>query len=171
MRPSRPDPRAHHGQYPDFQAPETGFSFMNPFLRLSGIISQGCCQHCLRRGSGNYWSSHEIRKNRCAAFIGTSRVADVLKNNIRSRIVCVASLASKPRMPALFAGCGPAQCGEGMCAGALSYNGQRCTALKMLFVQAEIADAFIAKSPPPSMNSRGECPGMKGFDYTSAGTG
>ena len=29
-------------------------------------------------------------------------------------------------------------------AGSLSYNGQRCTALKLLFVHESIADAFLA---------------------------
>ena len=48
--------------------------------------------------------------------------------------------------------------------GALSYNGQRCTAIKILFVHEDIIDAFITKfCNGYSINSREGCPGMPGF--------
>ena len=50
--------------------------------------------------------------------------------------------------------------------GALSFNGQRCTALKMLFVHEDIADAFITKFSDAVSNLKGGMPWDAGARIT-----
>ena len=45
--------------------------------------------------------------------------------------------------------------------GALSFNGQRCTALKMLIVHRSIVDRFCSASPRNSASSRSACRGRR----------
>ena len=45
--------------------------------------------------------------------------------------------------------------------GALSFNGQRCTGLKLTFVHDSIVDAFLEKLSQRSMRCRLACPGTK----------
>lgn len=80
------------------------------------------------------------------AFIGSSRVADILKRQHPKphRLRCVLGLEAKNAGIVLK----DADIDHAVkeCAlGSLSYNGQRCTALKILFVHEEIVDAFITK--------------------------
>lgn len=80
------------------------------------------------------------------AFIGTSRVADILKKQHPKphRLRCVLGLEAKNAGIVLEDADLDLAVRE--CAlGSLSYNGQRCTALKILFVHEEIAEAFIAR--------------------------
>jgi glyceraldehyde-3-phosphate dehydrogenase (NADP+) len=80
------------------------------------------------------------------AFIGTSRVADILKHQHPRphRLRCVLGLDAKnPAIVLPDADLGNA---VGECLlGSLSFNGQRCTALKILFVHAAVADEFVAR--------------------------
>ena len=50
--------------------------------------------------------------------------------------------------------------------GALSYNGQRCTALKMLFIHEEIVDAFITKFSDAVSKLKGGMPWEAGVRIT-----
>jgi glyceraldehyde-3-phosphate dehydrogenase (NADP+) len=50
--------------------------------------------------------------------------------------------------------------------GTLSFNGQRCTALKMLFVHRDIADAFIAKFSDAVNRLKGGMPWEAGVQIT-----
>jgi glyceraldehyde-3-phosphate dehydrogenase (NADP+) len=79
------------------------------------------------------------------AFIGSSRVADLLKRQHPRphRLRCVLGLEAKNAaiiLPDADLELTLAEC----LLGALSYNGQRCTALKILFVHREIAEEFVA---------------------------
>lgn len=80
------------------------------------------------------------------AFIGSSRVADVLKkqhpkpHNLR----CILGLEAK-NAAIVLKDTDLDHAVKECVLGALSFNGQRCTALKMLFVQRDIVDAFITK--------------------------
>jgi len=80
------------------------------------------------------------------AFIGSSRVADILKHQHPKphRLRSVLGLEAKNAAIILKDADLDATVKECVL-GSLSYNGQRCTALKMLFVHKEIADAFMAK--------------------------
>ena len=78
------------------------------------------------------------------AFIGSSRVADILRQQHPKphRLRCVLGLEAKN--PAIILPDADLENAVKECMlGALSFNGQRCTALKMLFVHSDIADDFV----------------------------
>jgi glyceraldehyde-3-phosphate dehydrogenase (NADP+) len=80
------------------------------------------------------------------AFIGTSRVADILKHQHPKphRLRCVLGLEAKNA--AIVLKDADIDNAVNECTlGSLSFNGQRCTAIKMIFVHADIADAFLSK--------------------------
>jgi glyceraldehyde-3-phosphate dehydrogenase (NADP+) len=80
----------------------------------------------------------------CLAFIGTARVADTLKKQHPSphRLRCVLGLDAKN--PAIVLADADLELALNECLlGALSFNGQRCTALKILFVHEEICAPFL----------------------------
>lgn len=82
----------------------------------------------------------------CLAFIGSSRVADVLKHQHPQphRLRSVLGLGAKNAaivLPDADLDTAVREC----VSGSLSFNGQRCTAIKMIFVHASIADAFLAR--------------------------
>ena len=78
------------------------------------------------------------------AFIGSSRVADILKHQHPQphRMRCILGLDAKN--PALILPDADLNAAVKECVtGSLSFNGQRCTALKILFVHESIAPAFL----------------------------
>ena len=80
------------------------------------------------------------------AFIGTSHVGDILKKQHPKphRLRCVLGLEAKNPgfiLPNADLDLTVKEC----ILGTLSYNGQRCTALKMLFVHKSIAEPFLDK--------------------------
>ena len=80
------------------------------------------------------------------AFIGTSRVANLLKRQHPrpNRLRCILGLEAKN--PAVVLPDADLDVAVRECvAGALSFNGQRCTALKLHFVHRSIADDFVAR--------------------------
>jgi glyceraldehyde-3-phosphate dehydrogenase (NADP+) len=80
------------------------------------------------------------------AFIGSSRVADVLKQQHPKphRLRCVLGLEAK-NAGIVLQDADMENAVQECLLGALSYNGQRCTALKIIFVHEAIADTFIKK--------------------------
>jgi len=78
------------------------------------------------------------------AFIGSSRVADILKKDHPNphRLRCVFGLEAKNAAVILPDADLDLTIKESI-TGALSYNGQRCTALKMIFVHKKIADTYL----------------------------
>jgi glyceraldehyde-3-phosphate dehydrogenase (NADP+) len=80
------------------------------------------------------------------AFIGTNRVADALRkcHPRPHRLRCVLALDAKN--PAIILPDADLDLAAAECIrGALTYNGQRCTALKILFVHRKIAATFLEK--------------------------
>lgn len=80
------------------------------------------------------------------AFIGSCRVADILRRQHPKphRLRCVLGLEAKNA--AIILKDADLDLAVRECLlGSLSFNGQRCTALKILFVQEEVADAFLEK--------------------------
>ena len=80
------------------------------------------------------------------AFIGSSKVADILKQQHPAphRLRCVLGLDAKNAgiiLPDADLDLAVSEC----LAGALSYNGQRCTALKILFVHRSVQSEFQKK--------------------------
>ncbi|MBU1344618.1 MAG: NADP-dependent glyceraldehyde-3-phosphate dehydrogenase [Proteobacteria bacterium] len=79
-------------------------------------------------------------------LIGTSKTANALKKQHPhpNRLRCVLGLEAKN--PAIVLNGADLDLAVKECvSGCLSFNGQRCTALKILFVQADIVDAFLGK--------------------------
>lgn len=80
------------------------------------------------------------------AFIGTSPVGNLLKRQHPrpNRLRCITGLEAKN--PAVVLPCADLDVAVKECvSGALSFNGQRCTAIKQIFVHESKADAFVAK--------------------------
>lgn len=80
------------------------------------------------------------------AFIGSSRVADILKKQHPQphRLRCVLGLEAKN--PAIVLPDADLEVAVKECVvGSLSFNGQRCTALKILFVHRKVLDVFLAE--------------------------
>ena len=80
------------------------------------------------------------------AFIGSSKVADILKQQHPAphRLRCVLGLDAKNAAIVLPDADIDLAVKESL-TGALSYNGQRCTALKILFVHRSIQNEFLEK--------------------------
>lgn len=82
----------------------------------------------------------------CLAFIGTARVANLLERQHPrpNRLRTITGLEAKN--PAVVLPSADLDLAVKECvAGALSFNGQRCTAIKLIFVHESIADAFVSK--------------------------
>jgi glyceraldehyde-3-phosphate dehydrogenase (NADP+) len=80
------------------------------------------------------------------AFIGTSRVVNILKRQHPrpNRLRCITGLEAKN--PAVILPDADLEVAVRECvAGSLSFNGQRCTAIKLIFVHRSIADVFCQK--------------------------
>ncbi|MBP7148780.1 MAG: NADP-dependent glyceraldehyde-3-phosphate dehydrogenase [Acidobacteria bacterium] len=80
------------------------------------------------------------------AFIGTSRVADELKRKHPRPHQLRSVLGLEAKNPAIVLADADLDIAVRECLlGTLSFNGQRCTALKLLFVQRSIADEFVER--------------------------
>jgi glyceraldehyde-3-phosphate dehydrogenase (NADP+) len=80
------------------------------------------------------------------AFIGSSRVANVLKKQHPkpNRLRCILGLDAKN--PAIVLADADLDLAVAECVtGALSFNGQRCTGLKLLYVHRSIAERFLER--------------------------
>jgi glyceraldehyde-3-phosphate dehydrogenase (NADP+) len=82
----------------------------------------------------------------CLAFIGTSKVANLLKRQHPrpNRMRSITGLEAKNPAVVLPEADLDVAVRE-VVSGALSFNGQRCTAIKLTFVHEIIADAFVAR--------------------------
>ncbi|MDY6843897.1 MAG: NADP-dependent glyceraldehyde-3-phosphate dehydrogenase [Thermodesulfobacteriota bacterium] len=80
------------------------------------------------------------------AFIGSSRVADILKRQHPKphRLRCILGLEAK-NAGIILKDADVDHTVKECVLGSLSFNGQRCTALKMLFVHEDIVDVFVSK--------------------------
>ncbi|MBW4056483.1 MAG: NADP-dependent glyceraldehyde-3-phosphate dehydrogenase [Proteobacteria bacterium] len=80
------------------------------------------------------------------AFIGSSHAADILKKQHPKphRLRCVLGLEAK-NAAIILKDADMDTAVEECLSGSLSFNGQRCTAIKILFIHKQIADAFITR--------------------------
>lgn len=82
----------------------------------------------------------------CLAFIGTSRVANILKKQHPYPNRLRGALGLEAKNPAIIlADADLDMTVNEVATGTLSFNGQRCTALKMIFVHKSVAEAFLEK--------------------------
>lgn len=82
----------------------------------------------------------------CLAFIGSGKVADmIIKNHpYPHRLRTILGLGAK-NPAVVFANADIDLAVKECISGSLSFNGQRCTAIKIIFVQKLIADEFVQK--------------------------
>ena len=101
------------------------------------------------------------------AFIGSSQVADILKHQHPKphRLRCVLGLEAK-NAGIVLKDADIDNAVKECVLGALSFNGQRCTALKMLFVHKDIVDAFITKFSDAVGKLKGGMPWDAGVQIT-----
>ena len=129
-----------------FKPPKLGVLLHLPLLEAFRDSFPRSGQYSLRRrGNGNH-SLDAVRPIDVLAFIGTSPVADLLKKHHPKphRLRCVLGLEAKN--PAIILPDADLDLAVREClSGSLSFNGQRCTAIKIIFVHADIAPAFIEK--------------------------
>ncbi|HRE90277.1 MAG TPA: aldehyde dehydrogenase family protein, partial [Myxococcota bacterium] len=80
------------------------------------------------------------------AFIGTSRVANILKRQHPRPNRLRAILGLEAKNPAIVLPDADLEVAVRECvSGSLSFNGQRCTAIKLVFVHKDIAAAFVPR--------------------------
>ena len=82
----------------------------------------------------------------CLAFIGSSRVANILKRQHPrpNRLRSITGLEAKN--PAVILPSADLDLAVKECvSGALSFNGQRCTAIKLILAHADIAEEFVTR--------------------------
>jgi glyceraldehyde-3-phosphate dehydrogenase (NADP+) len=127
--------------------PKFGTLVHQPLLRaFAECFPPGVVNFIYGRGSRIIEPILRSGKIDVLAFIGTSRVADQLKQQHPHphRLRGVLSLDAKN--PALIMPDADLEATVREClVGTLSFNGQRCTALKILFVHETIADRFLAR--------------------------
>ena len=101
------------------------------------------------------------------AFIGSSRVADILKHEHPRphRLRCILGLEAK-NAGIVLADADLDHAVKESVLGALSYNGQRCTALKILFVHEKIVDEFLSRFSAAVSELKGGMPWEKGVSIT-----
>jgi glyceraldehyde-3-phosphate dehydrogenase (NADP+) len=151
-----------------FKPPKLGVLLHRPLLEAfrdsfpKGVINTVYGQG--RKVLGSLMSSGKID---VLAFIGTSQGADVLKKQHPKphRLRCVLGLEAKN--PGIILADADLDLAVNECIlGALSFNGQRCTALKILFVHESIADEFISKFSAAVDNLKSGMPWDAGVKIT-----
>ena len=130
-----------------FKPPKLGVLLHYPFLAaFQESLPPGVINTVYGRGAqvvGPLMASGQVD---VLAFIGTSKVADILKKQHPKPHRLRAALGLEAKNPAIIMPDADLDLTVAECLlGALSFNGQRCTALKLLFVHREILPQFLEK--------------------------
>jgi glyceraldehyde-3-phosphate dehydrogenase (NADP+) len=151
-----------------FKPPRQGILLHNIFQEAyKKCFPKGVINFLYGRGSTVVPPLMESGKVDCLTLIGSSRMADKLQkmhpkvNRLRS----VLGLDAKNAAIVLRNADIDAAVKEVML-GALSFNGQRCTALKMVFVHSSIADVFLEKLSASVSNLKMGLPWQAGINIT-----
>ena len=129
-----------------FKPPKLGVLLHQPLLEAFKIFPKGVVNTVYGDGAvilGPIMASGQID---VLAFIGTSRVADILRKQHPTphKLRCILGLESKN--PGIVLADADIDTAVKECVtGSLSFNGQRCTALKMLFIHKAIYSEFLTK--------------------------
>lgn len=130
-----------------FKPPKFGVLLHEPLLAaFRDCFPEGVVNTVYGEGRTVVGPLMESGKVDVLAFIGTSRVADILRRQHPRphRLRCVLGLEAKNAaivLPDADLDLAVKECALG----ALSFNGQRCTALKMLFVHRSISGEFLER--------------------------
>lgn len=127
-----------------FKPPKYGVLLHHPLLKaFRDSFPPGVVNTVYGDGPSVVGPLMESGKIDVLAFIGTSRVASILKKQHPKphRLRCVLGLEAKN--PAIILPDADLDLAVSECLlGSLSFNGQRCTALKIIFVHESISDEF-----------------------------
>jgi len=129
-----------------FKPPKIGVLLHSPLLKaFQSSFPKGVVNTIYGEGEKVIAPLMESGKVDVLAFIGSSRVADILKKQHPTphRLKSVLGLEAKNTGIVLKDAVLQSTVKECLL-GSLSYNGQRCTALKILFVHEDIIDEFIS---------------------------
>jgi glyceraldehyde-3-phosphate dehydrogenase (NADP+) len=129
-----------------FKPPKMGVLLHQPLLECFKVFPTGVINTVYGDGAtvtGPLMASGQID---VLAFIGTSKVADILRKQHPSphRLKCILGLESK-NPGIILNDCDLESTIKECIQGTLSFNGQRCTALKMLFVHKDVYSSFLTK--------------------------
>lgn len=130
-----------------FKPPRLGVLLHRPLLRaFAEVFPPGVVNTVYGDGKevvGPLMSSGKID---CLAFIGSARVADILKGQHPKphRLRCVLGLEAK-NLAIVLPDADLDNAVRECLLGSLSFNGQRCTALKLLYVHRSIAEEFAQR--------------------------
>ena len=151
-----------------FKPPRQGILLHNIFQEAyKKCFPKGVINFLYGRGSTVVPPLMESGKVDCLTLIGSSRMADKLQkmhpkvNRLRS----VLGLDAKNAAIVLRNADIDAAVKE-VLLGALSFNGQRCTALKIVFVHSSIADVFLEKLSTAVSNLKLGLPWQAGINIT-----
>ncbi|AEE14504.1 Glyceraldehyde-3-phosphate dehydrogenase (NADP(+)) [Thermodesulfobium narugense DSM 14796] len=130
-----------------FKPPKHGILLFRPLLKaFKEAFPPGVINTLYGRGRTVASALMATGKINCLAFIGTSKAADSLQKThpMPHRLRMILGLEAKN--PAIVLSHADITVAVKECLlGALSFNGQRCTALKILFVHSEIVNDFLKK--------------------------
>jgi glyceraldehyde-3-phosphate dehydrogenase (NADP+) len=130
-----------------FKPPKLGVLLYSPLLEaLRDSFPPGVVNTVYGRGAQVAGPLMASGKVDVLAFVGTSKVADTLKKQHPKPHRLRSSLGLEAKNPALVFPDADLDLAVSECLlGTLSFNGQRCTALKLLFVHVDILPQFLEK--------------------------
>lgn len=130
-----------------FKPPKLGVLLYAPLLEaMRDCFPPGVINTVYGRGAQVAGPLMASGKVDVLSFVGTSTVADVLKKQHPQPHRLRASLGLDAKNPAIILPDAPMAETIAECLlGTLSFNGQRCTALKLLFVHKAIVEEFLQK--------------------------
>lgn len=127
-----------------FKPPKLGVLLHAPLLKaFQSSFPRGVINTVYGQGEVVITPLMESGKIDVLAFIGSSRVADILKKEHPHPHRLKSVLGLDAKNPAIILKDADIPTAVKECAlGALSFNGQRCTAIKIIFVHESVADEF-----------------------------
>ncbi len=151
-----------------FKPPKIGVLLHSPLLKaFQNAFPEGVVNTVYGKGEKVIAPLMKSGKIDVLAFIGSSRVADILKKQHPKPHRLKAVLGLEAKNAGIILKDTDIQLTVKEClSGSLSYNGQRCTALKILFVHEDIIDEFISSFVRESENLKIGMPWEKDVNIT-----
>lgn len=130
-----------------FKPAKIGVLLIAPLMEaFKSCFPKGVINIVFGRGRDTVGQIMETGKVDAFAFIGTSKSANEIKNKHPKPNRLRSVLALEAKNPAVLLPHADLDIAARECVmGSLSFNGQRCTAIKIIFVHTSIADKFIDK--------------------------
>lgn len=154
-----------------FKPPKLGVLLYTPLLEaLRDSFPPGVINTVYGRGTtvaGPLMATGQVD---VLAFVGTSKVADILKKQHPKPHRLRSSLGLDAKNPAIILADAPMADTVAECLlGTLSFNGQRCTALKLLYVHKDVVEEFLQRFSQAVSQLKFGMPWEKGVDITPLG--